>query len=139
MLHVDQNYARNPFVTMYDVKKNKITKKYGDGLWHILKTEEVLPFRGKYTISVNIVESALNCIEMGIMPQEFTPVENKLCTRSIGFHFANGKIHDTNGDKEKKATSWRLAREAAQPGEKGILEMVVDVDNQLIKWRFEGK
>jgi hypothetical protein len=73
------------------------------------------------------------------MPQDFTPVENKLCTRSIGFHYANGKIHDTNGDKEKKGTSWRLARTAADPGETGVIDMVVDVDNQTIKWKFDGK
>ena len=68
-------------------------------MWHILKTEEILPFRGKYSVGFEIIQSLNNCIEIGIMPQNFVPIENKLCTRSIGFHFANGKVHDTNGDK----------------------------------------
>ena len=44
------------------------------------------------------------------MPENFVPEENKICNRSIGFHFATGKIHDTNGNKDKKVTQWRVAR-----------------------------
>jgi hypothetical protein len=40
----------------------------------------------------------MNCIEVGIMPKDFIPSANKVCDKSIGFHVANGKIHDTNGD-----------------------------------------
>ena len=63
------------------------------------------------------------------------------CTsvKSIGFHYANGKIHDTNGDKQKKVTNWRSARVASSPGTTGIIEMIVDVDEQIIKWFFEGE
>lgn len=43
------------------------------------------------------------------MPFDYTPLANKLCDKSIGFHLGNGKIHDTNGDKEKKSTKWRVA------------------------------
>lgn len=49
----------------------------------------------------------MNCIEFGIMPLDYLPIENKICVKSFGYHFANGKIHDTNGVKDKQSTSWR--------------------------------
>ena len=73
------------------------------------------------------------------MPESFAPVENKVCDRSIGFHFANGKIHDTNGEREKKTTSWRSVRPPAETGTTGLIDMVVNVENQMIKWRYEGE
>jgi len=39
----------------------------------------------------------MNCIEVGIMPGDYEIVENKICVKSIGLNFANGKLHDTNG------------------------------------------
>lgn len=44
------------------------------------------------------------------MPVGYTPIVNKVCDKSIGFHFANGKIHDTDGNIEKKSTNWRVVR-----------------------------
>lgn len=44
------------------------------------------------------------------MPNNFLPIANKVCDKSIGFHFANGKIHDTNGVVDKKSTNWRIVR-----------------------------
>jgi hypothetical protein len=57
-----------------------------------------LPNSGKYSFSVAILKSKMNCIEVGIMPYDFVITENKICDKSIGYHFANGKIHDTNGN-----------------------------------------
>ena len=91
---------------------------------------------GKYSVTFEVLESSLNCIEVGIMPQDFEPIENKICNRSIGFHYANGKIHDTNGDREKEKTKWRLARAPTDPGSVGTIEMLVNVDEQLIVWKF---
>jgi hypothetical protein len=42
------------------------------------------------------------------MPRDYKVVENKICVKSIGFHFANGKVHDTNGVKDKQTTAWRV-------------------------------
>lgn len=42
------------------------------------------------------------------MPADFIATENKICDKAIGYHFGNGKIHDTNGDKNKKSTAWRI-------------------------------
>jgi len=53
----------------------------------------------------------MNYIEFGIIPSSFSPVANKICDKSIGLHFANGKLHDTNGRIDKKTTSWRLAKD----------------------------
>jgi hypothetical protein len=55
------------------------------------------------------------------MPQDFSAIENKICDKSIGFHFANGKIHDTKGVKEKKTTSWRVVSEPAAKGKLGVI------------------
>lgn len=55
------------------------------------------------------------------MPKDFAPIQNKLCDRSIGFNFATGKIHDTNGDIGRKATSWRVARDPFTDPFTGIL------------------
>lgn len=41
----------------------------------------------------------MNCIEVGIMPKDYATSENKICVKSLGLHFANGKVHDTNGVK----------------------------------------
>lgn len=41
----------------------------------------------------------MNCIEVGVMPGDYEIVENKICVKSIGLNYANGKIHDTNGVK----------------------------------------
>ena len=73
------------------------------------------------------------------MPRTFVPIANKVCDKSIGFHFANGKIHDTNGDKEKKGTSWRVVREPAKKGTLGKISIDVDADEQTIKWKFNGE
>jgi hypothetical protein len=55
------------------------------------------------------------------MPQEFLPIENKICEKSIGFHFANGKVHDTKGVKDKRSTSWRAVCEPAPKGKVGTI------------------
>jgi hypothetical protein len=89
------------------LRKNKITKIAGDGYWHCLKCEEILPNCGKYSIDFEIARSQLNCIELGIMPKDYVCVENKICDKSIGLNVSNGKIHDTNGDIEKQSTKWR--------------------------------
>lgn len=44
------------------------------------------------------------------MPGNFTPVVNKVCDKSIGFHFGNGRLHDTKGKIDKKTTAWREGR-----------------------------
>jgi hypothetical protein len=43
VLHANQDYAQNPFVVLYEIQKNLLTKKHGDGLWHTMKTQEILP------------------------------------------------------------------------------------------------
>ena len=75
-------------------------------MWHTLKLSKV-PKSGKFSFGVKVIQSELNCIEVGIMPQDYVPVENKICVKSLGFHFANGKVHDTSGDKTKQSTKWR--------------------------------
>jgi maltodextrin utilization protein YvdJ len=55
------------------------------------------------------------------MPKSYTPIANKVCDKSIGFHFANGKIHDTNGHLEKKSTAWRVVRDQAKDGSLGVI------------------
>lgn len=62
MLHINKDLNTNPFLSLYEVSKNKITKKHGDGLWHILKTEDILPDSGSYTIVFDILTSSLNCV-----------------------------------------------------------------------------
>lgn len=68
----------------------------------------MLPNTGIYVITFKIIHSKGNCIEFGIIPKNFLPVENKICDKSIGYHLSNGKIHDTKEDKEKSVTSWRI-------------------------------
>jgi hypothetical protein len=72
------------------------------------------------------------------MPSSFTPVANKVCDKSIGFHFANGRLHDTNGVVEKKATAWRMVREQAKEGTVGVVAITLDVDAQKMQWSFNG-
>ena len=50
------------------------------------------------------------------MPKDFIPIANKVCDKSIGLHVANGKIHDTNGNKEKKGTNWRAVHAPMKVG-----------------------
>lgn len=78
----------------------------------------------------------MNCIEVGIMPKKYVPISNKICEKSIGFHFANGKIHDTNGLIDKKGTSWRIVREQAKKGAFGKISLEIDNEAQGIKWLF---
>ena len=60
------------------------------------------------------------------MPKSYTPIANKVCDKSIGFHFANGKIHDTNGIVDKKSTTWRVVREPLKKGINGTIGIEID-------------
>ena len=55
------------------------------------------------------------------MPQDFVPQVNKICDKSIGFHFANGKVHDTNGLKDKRGTKWRRICDPIPNGKVGTV------------------
>ena len=68
-----------------------------------------------------MVRSKLNCIEVGIIPGDYVIVENKICVKSIGFNYANGKIHDTNGRKDKNSTKWREVCAPVPPGVVGSI------------------
>ena len=48
------------------------------------------------------------------MPEDFVAVENKICDKSLGYHFANGKIHDTSGERSKKSTKWRVVTDVRE-------------------------
>jgi hypothetical protein len=73
------------------------------------------------------------------MPKSYVPVSNKVCDKSIGFHFANGKIHDTNGAIDKKGTNWRVVREQAKKGMLGKITIEIDADAQTMKWKLNGE
>ena len=89
--------------------------------------------------SVTFAESSLNCIEVGIIPQEFKLVQNKICDKSIGFLYGTGRVHDTKGEKDKKHTAWRAICEPAKKGDIGTLQVCINTESQLILWMFEGK
>jgi hypothetical protein len=72
------------------------------------------------------------------MPSTFIPLANKVCDKSIGMHFANGKIHDTNGVIDKKGTNWRVVRQQAKNGTLGKISIEIDADAQTMKWKFNG-
>lgn len=72
------------------------------------------------------------------MPASFTPIANKVCDKSIGLHFANGRIHDTDGNIEKKSTAWRVVRELIPVGTVGRISLSIDVEKQNIIWSFNG-
>ncbi len=55
------------------------------------------------------------------MPKEYAVTENKICVKSLGYHFANGKIHDTKGVRDKQSTSWREVCPPIQPGNIGTI------------------
>ena len=131
--------AVNPFIDFYRVTEGNLVKTGGNGMWHILKTEETLPSAGKYSFSFTVAQSEINCVEVGIMPKEYTPLENKICEKSLGFHLANGKVHDTKGNKEKRTTAWRAVCEPTPKGQLGTIQLDVDVENQMVFWKFEGK
>ena len=141
---VESDRSINPFVDFYEIseenaKDSSVRKVDGNGLWHIVKSHDVLPRSGKYSFAVKVIMSETNCIEVGIMSQEFIPLENKICERSIGFHYANGKVHDTNGSKEKRGTKWRVICEPIPKGKLGTIEVNVDVDGQMVYWMLDGK
>jgi hypothetical protein len=125
-ISISSDKALNPFVDLYEVKGSTLTKIGGGGLWHIVKASEILPKTGKFSLSFKVIESELNCFEVGITPQDFVPIENKINEKALGFHFANGKIHDTKGVKEKKTTSWRAVCEPAEKGKVGTIELSID-------------
>jgi hypothetical protein len=116
-----------------------VAKKRGNSLWHILKTEETLPSTGKYSFAVTVSHSEMNCIEVGIMPRGYVPAENKICEKSLGFHLANGRVHDTKGNKERKTTAWRAVCEQTPKGTVGTIELFVDNEARMVYWRFDGK
>lgn len=68
------------------------------------------------------------------MPGLFKPVSNKVCDKSIGFHYANGKIHDTNGEIDKRGTSWRVVRDPTPKGVLGKITIDIDADEQKMRW-----
>jgi hypothetical protein len=78
----------------------------------------------------------MNCIEIGVMPEDYSPIENKICVKSLGFHFANGKVHDTNGDKSKQSTKWREVCAPAMKGTVGTVELELDWDTDRLYWKF---
>ena len=47
-------------------------------------------------------------------------------------------IKDNNESKSNKLTDWRKRSEKIEKGTVGIIEIYVDVDNQLVKWVFNG-
>ena len=73
-LSVNSSKQKNPFIEFYEVKENTLRKIGGNSLWHILKANEALPSTGKYTISFKIMKSEANCIEFGILPQDYIPI-----------------------------------------------------------------
>jgi hypothetical protein len=72
------------------------------------------------------------------MPGNFTPIVNKVCDKSIGFHFGNGRLHDTKGKVDKKTTSWRDAREGIPKGTVGCVSLRINLEKQVISWSFNG-
>lgn len=72
------------------------------------------------------------------MPYDFVITENKICDKSIGYHFANGKIHDTNGSIQKKSTTWRIVTDATKEGLTGLITLQIDSDAQKINWNFNN-
>ena len=109
-ISINLHAEENPFVGLYQINGNIIKKISNDGVWNCIKSSTVLPLTGKYVCNFKIIQSKGNCIEIGIIPQDFLPVENKICDKSIGYHVSNGKLHDTNGDKDRKTTIWRVTR-----------------------------
>lgn len=73
------------------------------------------------------------------MPEDYIPTENKICVKSLGFHFANGKVHDTKGEKTKQSTQWREVCQPAMKGVVGTVELELDWDSDQLFWKFEGK
>lgn len=73
------------------------------------------------------------------MPSSFKPIANKVCDKSIGFHYANGKLHDTNGVIDKRGTNWRVVREPTAKGVLGKLAISIDADSQKMKWLINGE
>lgn len=122
-MHINKNKSANQFIDHFELFKNKIKKIGGDNIWHCIKSEEILPSSGKYSFSIAVLKTKMNCIEVGIMPEDFVITENKICDKSIGYHFANGKIHDTNGDKEKKSTAWRIVTDETEDGLTGLITL----------------
>ena len=57
------------------------------------------------------------------MPEDVVITENKICDKSIGYHYANGKIHDTNGNREKKSTAWRIVTDETKNGLTGLITL----------------
>ena len=72
------------------------------------------------------------------MPGNFTPVVNKVCDKSIGFHFGNGRLHDTKGKIDKKTTSWRDATQGVPKGTGGIVTLRVNLEKQIMSWNLNG-
>jgi uncharacterized hydantoinase/oxoprolinase family protein len=72
------------------------------------------------------------------MPHDFSPEENKICDKSIGFLLSNGKIHDTNGVREKYSTNWRATGKVIAKSTPCQIKIVVDIDKQHIEWFSDG-
>lgn len=81
----------------------------------------------------------MNYIQFGIIPASFSPEANRICDKSIGLHFSNGKLHDTNGRFDKKTTSWRVVKDPLPKQTHGSITMLINSDAQTIQWLFNGQ
>ena len=72
------------------------------------------------------------------MPRKYKPEANKICGTGLGFHIGNGKLHDTNGEKDKKVTSWRQVCPPIDKDNLGVVELEIDADQDKINWKFNG-
>ena len=70
------------------------------------------------------------------MPKDYTPIEHKICEKSIGLHFGNGKVHDTDGNKNRRSTKWRSICEIMPQGKVGLVEVEINGDEEMIFWKF---
>ena len=128
----------NPFIELYSISAQRVTKVDGDTKWHTIKSEEVLPTSGKYSILFKTVRSTVNAIEVGVMPRKYKVEANKICSSGLGFHLGNGKIHDTNGVRDKKSTAWREVCPPIAADNLGVVAMEIDADEGTVGWKFNG-
>ena len=128
----------NCFMDKYKVEGNRVSKKRDDGWWPVLG-ETSLPLRGMSYLSVLVVRSHTNKVQLGLAPLTYYPNNREDHTEGLlSFDYSTGCVRDSKLNDTSHKTAWRHGGEPAPPG-RFLARITIDMDNRFVDWYADEK
>ena len=128
----------NCFMDKYKVEGNRVSKKRDDGWWPVL-AETSLPLRGISYLSVLVVRSYNNKVQLGLAPLTYYPNHHGDHTDGLlSFDYSTGCVRDSKLNEASHKTAWRHGGEPAPHG-KFLARAVIDMENKFVDWYADDK